>query len=63
MSYKQSYIELQTLNDKNLPLIFSKIMDVCDYLYQRYLTFKENNPGLDENDNKALDDDSGKIIL
>jgi len=63
MSYKQSYFDLQTLNDKNLPLFFSKIMDVCDFLYQRYLSYKENNPGLDENDNKVLEDDSGIYTL
>ena len=50
-SYKQAYKEISTSGDKDLRLQLSRIMDVGEYVFQRYKYFKENM-NIDETENK-----------
>lgn len=43
---------MQSTNDKDLRLLLGKIIDVAEYLYQKYTKSKENFPDYDENEQK-----------
>jgi len=45
-------LDLQSTNDKDLRLLLGKIIDVAEYLYQQFITSKENFPEYDENEQK-----------
>lgn len=45
-------MDLQSTNDKDLRLLLGKIIDVAEYLYQQFITSKENFPEYDENEQK-----------
>lgn len=50
-NYKQSYMEMSNLqNEKDLRITLTRIMDVCDFLHQKYITTKENDQTIDETD-------------
>jgi hypothetical protein len=54
---------MQSSSDKELRILLTKIMDVCDFLYQRYTAAKEGYV-MDENDNKLnRKEENGNIYL
>lgn len=54
---------MQSTGDKDLRLLLGKIIDVSEYLYQKFLQEKENYPGYDENEQKLnKKEEDGKLI-
>ena len=50
--------------ERDLRLLLGKIIDVAEYLYQKYLSDKENFPGYDDNENKLnRKEEDGKFII
>lgn len=45
-------MEMILSSDKDLRILLNKVMDVSDFLFQRYLSAKENYPLMEENENK-----------
>lgn len=64
LAYKQAYLDLQSTNDKDLRLLLGKIIDIAEYLYQKYIMSKENFPDYDENEQKLnRKEEDGKILI
>ena len=50
-SYKQAYKDIVSIGDSDLRLVLTKVIEISEYIFQRYKFFKENFPA-DENENK-----------
>lgn len=51
-------------NEKDLRIALTRIMDVCDYLYQKYTNSKENEQNFDINEMRLTrKEENGKFIF
>ena len=62
VTHAQSYSDLISINEKDLRIALTRIMDVCDFIYQKYNASKDNEHSYDEHDMRLTrKEENGKI--
>ncbi len=63
LGYKQIYLELcNNNNEKDLRITLGKILDVSDFLHQKYIDSRDNDMSMDETEFRLTRKEENGII-